>query len=171
MALTYNVYRNGEQVATEVAETTYTDTGLQPDTTYTYEVTAVNEWGKESPKSNAVEVKTDAIGVAEVTLDKNTLNLQVGATGQLNATVAPAEADQGVNWSSDNEEVATVDNTGLVTAVKEGSANITATSSEDNTKSASCAVTVSVPEPEAPQNLESTGKTEDSADLAWESGE
>lgn len=46
------------------------------------------------------------------------------ATVQLNATVEPATADQTVVWTSSNEDVATVDDTGLVTGVAEGSCSI-----------------------------------------------
>lgn len=59
MAVTYNVYRNGEKVASDLSEKTYTDTNLTPETTYTYHVTAENEYG-ESGESNSIEVTTDA---------------------------------------------------------------------------------------------------------------
>lgn len=60
----------------------------------------------------------------------STLNVNETApaeTAQLVATVAPAEADQDVTWSSSNTAVATVSNSGLVTAVRPGTAVITAT--------------------------------------------
>ena len=41
----YRIYRNGTAVATTAA-TTYTDTGLQPITTYTYTVTALRRGGQ-----------------------------------------------------------------------------------------------------------------------------
>ena len=59
----------------------------------------------------------------------------------LSATIKPANAtDQSIKWSSSNKKVATVDQSGLVTAVKKGSATITAKSS--NGKKATCKVTV-----------------------------
>ena len=62
---------------------------------------------------------------------------------QLTATVLPSFVEnKNVNWSSDNTSVATVSNTGYVTAVAEGTAHITATSVADGTKSATCTVTV-----------------------------
>ncbi len=42
----YNVYRDGAKIA-ETTSTTYTDTGLTPETTYTYEVSAVDTSGNE----------------------------------------------------------------------------------------------------------------------------
>jgi len=61
-----------------------------------------------------------------VTLDRNAIDLKVGATFQLQATIAPYNAtDQSVTWSSSDTRVATVDNNGLVTVVGPGSAAIT----------------------------------------------
>lgn len=59
MAITYNVYRNGEKVKSGLTEKTYTDTKLTPETAYTYHVTAENEHGESEP-SNTIEVTTDA---------------------------------------------------------------------------------------------------------------
>ena len=86
--------------------------------------------------------------VSDVTLNKESLELTEGKAETLAATVNPDDAsDKTVTWSSDNEEVATVDENGKVTAVKAGTANITATATNgtDDTaddKTATCAVTV-----------------------------
>ncbi|WP_402461518.1 alpha-L-arabinofuranosidase C-terminal domain-containing protein [Isoptericola aurantiacus] len=78
-----------------------------------------------------------------VTLDRSTLNLRVGGTGTLRATVTPITADdRSVTWSSDDDAVATVDAAGVVTAVADGAATITATSAYGT---ASATVTVSTP--------------------------
>lgn len=54
----------------------------------------------------------------------------VGATRQITATIEPADADdKTVTWSSSNESVATVDGNGLITFVGEGTATITAKTS------------------------------------------
>ncbi|MFK3936688.1 fibronectin type III domain-containing protein [Alkalihalobacillus sp. NPDC078783] len=60
MPITYNVYRNGEQIATGLSVTTYTDTGLNPSENYTYQVTAVNDIG-ESELSEGLVVETEAV--------------------------------------------------------------------------------------------------------------
>lgn len=151
MALTYNVYRDSTKVAEGITETSYQDTGLTPNTAYSYQVSAVNEYGEESELSASLSVTTDYSPVTSVSLDKTTLDLDTGSTGQLTATVNPSTANQQVTWISDDEAIATVDNNGLVTAVAEGTANIVATSVEDGTKTASCAVTVTNPVPEAPE--------------------
>ena len=73
------------------------------------------------------------------------MELIVGETGQLAATVAPADAtDKSVTWSSSNGSVASVDASGRVTAVSAGSATITV-KTEDGGKTATCAVTVKNP--------------------------
>jgi len=53
----YNVYRDGVKIA-ETTTNTYTDTGLQPGTTYTYEVSAVDTQNAEGPKSDPASATT-----------------------------------------------------------------------------------------------------------------
>lgn len=82
------------------------------------------------------------INVSSVALDKTTVNLKKGETVKLNATVAPADADnKEVTYASSNSAVAKVDNTGLVTALSSGEAVITVTT-KDGSKTASCKVAV-----------------------------
>ena len=88
----------------------------------------------------AVTVKAKVIAVTSVSLDKTTLDLTEGDTETLTATVGPDNAtDKTVTWSSSDNSVATVDDNGKVTAVKAGTATITAKAGD---KSATCAVTV-----------------------------
>lgn len=80
--------------------------------------------------------------VTAATLNKTTVSLEVGASETLNATVTPTDAaDKTGMWVSDKESIATVDSAGKVTAVAEGSANITFTT-KDGSFTAKCAVTV-----------------------------
>ena len=89
----------------------------------------------------------EIIPVSSISLDQSAVSLSVGGTETLTATVSPDDAsDKSVTWSSSDTTVATVEN-GVVTAVAEGTANITVTatngtddSSDD--KTATCAVTV-----------------------------
>ncbi|QKY69327.1 Ig domain-containing protein [Lentibacillus sp. CBA3610] len=68
-----------------------------------------------------------AVPVTGVSVEPNTASLYVGGTLQLNATVTPDNATTpNVTWSSSNNNVATVSETGLVTAVSPGFAIITA---------------------------------------------
>lgn len=88
-----------------------------------------------------VKEATGGTEVTSVTLNKATLNLEVGKTGKLTATVLPASAaDKSITWSSSKTDVASVSSNGTVTAKKAGTAVITATAT--NGKSASCTVTV-----------------------------
>jgi len=85
----------------------------------------------------------EAVAVESVSLDPEELSLNVGEEETLTATVLPEDAtNKSVSWSSSNEEVATVDQSGKVTAVAAGTAVITVTTT-DGEKEASCTVTVS----------------------------
>ncbi len=85
-------------------------------------------------------VASGEVAVESVTLDKETATIQKGKTLTLNATVKPDDADDPtVTWTSSKTDVATVDSDGVVTAVAEGTAIITAKAGE---KSATCTVTV-----------------------------
>ena len=80
--------------------------------------------------------------VESVTLDQDTLTLSVGENGTLTATVLPETAtNRDVTWTSNDPNIATVDENGNVTAVKAGKTTITVTTKEGSYK-ASCAVTV-----------------------------
>lgn len=78
--------------------------------------------------------------VSGITLDKNRLDMIIGETETLTATITPADADpkEPITWTTSDETIATVDG-GKVTAVKEGEATVTATS---DGKSATCIVKV-----------------------------
>lgn len=81
--------------------------------------------------------------VEKIELDKTEGILNVGNTVTITATVAPEEAtNPAVTWSSSDESVATVDETGKITAVAAGNATITATSEDDNSVSAGYELTV-----------------------------
>lgn len=83
------------------------------------------------------------IPVAQILLDRAAAELSEGDTLSLTATAAPEEAtDKGLVWSSSDDAIATVDQTGKVTAVKAGSAAITVTARDGSGVSATCAVTV-----------------------------
>jgi hypothetical protein len=77
-----------------------------------------------------------------VTLNVKTLSLNGGETGTLVATVLPeGSLNTAVTWSSDDVNIATVDENGVVTAVSDGIANITVTT-EDGGYTATCKVDV-----------------------------
>lgn len=81
----------------------------------------------------------EVIEVESVTVSETTVDLLVGASQNVTATVLPADAtDKAVTWMSSDNDVATVSN-GRITAVGSGTATITATASG---KSATVTVTV-----------------------------
>lgn len=113
----------------------------------TYNITGVyQQYGNNTkeilPRSAAdIEEVTSTVAVTGVTLDQSTLTMEVGDEVTLTATVAPANAtNKTVTWSSDDTDVATVDN-GVVTAVAAGTCAITVTTS-DGSFTATCDVTV-----------------------------
>lgn len=81
----------------------------------------------------------------ELTLDQTTLNLNQAETATLTVTGA-----EDVLWTSSDTNVATVDDTGLVTAGIPGTATITVTTA-DGSQSAACTVNVATPLPEPPK--------------------
>jgi len=56
-AVYYNIYRDNALIASS-SVTSYSDTGLSPSTTYTYNVSAVDSSGMESPKSSSASATT-----------------------------------------------------------------------------------------------------------------
>ena len=84
------------------------------------------------------------VPVSGVTLNHAALSLIAGGTEDLNAIVTPSNAtNKSVTWKSSDENVATVDRDGIVTAVGPGTCTITATS--NNGKTDTCTVTVTDP--------------------------
>ena len=87
-----------------------------------------------------IEKTEEKVSVESVKLDQSRLDLTVGETKSLTATVSPYHAtDKQVIWTSSAPEVASVNESGLVKAVKAGSATITATA---DGKKAECKVAV-----------------------------
>lgn len=90
-----------------------------------------------------------AIYVESVSLDKTELELSVGETATLTATVLPENATyKMVTWSSSDHSIATIAtfSNGVLAAVAPGTATITVTTL-DGGKTATCTVTVKEPEP------------------------
>ena len=102
-------------------------------------------WKQNKKPTPQPEPKPDPVPVVGVVLNKSTLELEIGETETLVATIQPVNADnKEVIWRSDNTGVATVDGSGVVKAISEGSTSISVTTVEGS-KVARCQVTVKKP--------------------------
>lgn len=82
------------------------------------------------------------VGVTGVTVAPKTSTVKMGATRNLTATVAPANAtNKAVTFASSDPLIATVSASGVVTPVAPGSATITVTTVDGSFKD-TCALTV-----------------------------
>lgn len=88
------------------------------------------------------EINDPFINVTEVSIDRSFITMAEGNVEKLNAVVNPSGAtDKRINWTSSNESVVTVDENGMLTAYKAGTAIVTATTEVGN-KSAISNITV-----------------------------
>jgi hypothetical protein len=101
--------------------------------------------------SGCVPPVPEVINVTGVSITEDDQSMKVDDTLQLTTVVTPEDADnKNITWVSDNPDVATVSEDGLVTALKTGVANITVTT-EDGAFTDSVKITVTKPyTPSAP---------------------
>ena len=102
--------------------------------------------GSNTSASCTITVKAPVVLVEGITLNATEQTLTEGETFALTASVTPENAtNKSLAWTSSDENVATVDANGLVTAVKEGTATITVKATDGSNTSASCTITVKAP--------------------------
>ena len=105
-------------------------------------ITVTTQDGAKTATS-VVTVNSSNVAVTSVSLSPASVSLAVGGTQQLTPTVLPANAtNKAVTYASNNTGVATVNASGLVTAVSNGTATITVTTANGN-KTSTAAITVS----------------------------
>ena len=126
---------------------------------YTFSVTAQDAVGAQKTASMKVNYAVDEAGnvsqsilssvnpqtikVTDISLNLSSLALKVGDYAQLIHTVEPANAaNRSVLWSSSHPSVATVDQTGLIEALGQGTAVITCTAKDGSGVYATCTITV-----------------------------
>lgn len=128
-AATASVDNNGKVTAVKAGSATITVTTTDGSKTATCSVTVNAK--QETPKE-----------VTGIAIDPATLEIKEGLTAQLKIVFTPADASSdNIKWKSTNTEAATVDGSGLVTALKEGKTRIVAT--VDGTQiEAICEITV-----------------------------
>jgi uncharacterized protein YjdB len=123
----------GSTTSTDAGSTTSTDAGSTTST----------DAGSEMA-TDAGAILATGLVVASTT--GATSITAIGGTLQLTATVVPSGAiNPGVTWTSGSPGVATVDSTGLVTAVGSGTTTITATATDGSGLTGALAVTVAIP--------------------------
>lgn len=88
------------------------------------------------------------IAVEDISLDKTSVELGYGQQLQLNVTFSPSNApEKGVIWTSSDVSVASVSQSGLITAMARGDCIITATSTDSPQANTCCRVVVGEPKP------------------------
>ena len=105
----------------------------------TVTITATSNNGKSA--TCAFTITPKIIDVISISLNKTEASIIAGSTVSLTPTVSPSEAtNKKVTWTSSDNSIATVSNTGVVTGIKAGTVTITAASNND--KKATCTVIV-----------------------------
>ena len=137
------VSASGKVTAVSAGTATITVVTEDGDFDATCEVTVT----EAEPSPSPTEPEPVTVDVTGVTLSEDTLELKEGESATLTATVEPEDAtNPKVSWSSDDPDVATVSDSGKVTAVSAGTATITVLT-EDGNFEAICEVTVTEAEP------------------------
>ncbi len=138
---------------------------LTKDTTIKAIVIGPGKEDSDIVEFNYTIEEPDPISVTGVSISESDRELEEGRTVQLTAQVEPENVtNNAVTWSSSDENVATVNETGLVTAVSAGTAEITVTTGDGNYKD-SITVTVKAA-PEEPSMIVSPPKVFASDDFS-----
>ena len=107
-------------------------------------ITVTTSDGNKKDVFNVTVKEKEIIKVTNITLSKDSLNLETGQSETITATITPDNAtDKTIKWSTNDSSIATVSD-GKITAIGAGTATITATSSDGN-KTATCIVKVTAP--------------------------
>lgn len=136
-------YNKGkESTAESVNAYGLTETEMQNSANFTFwDFNTV--WGINSNVNNGYPyLRAMVQGVTEIQLSDTSLTMLTGDTKQLTATILPETAtNKNYTWTSTDSSVASVSDTGLVTANGVGNTTIVVTAS-DNGATATCAVKV-----------------------------
>lgn len=138
----YDVFpSSGTYLKTELSN------GSSPATLKTWDGTN-NEYALSQIKmqSGIISFKVSGYEVESMAIDPAVIEeLGVGVTMQLTAVVTPSYAPTSLTWNSDNEQIATVDDNGVVKGISPGTCTITVNS--DNLQQGYCQVTVKALQP------------------------
>ncbi|MCF0074923.1 Ig-like domain-containing protein [Dyadobacter sp. CY261] len=112
-------------------------TGVAPGTA------TVTVTSQDGAKTASSVITASNVLLTSITLNKPAVTVGVGDTTTIKAAIAPLNAsNKTVVWSSSNPSVATVNATGIVTAVAVGTATVTATAQDAGGVSSGSAVTI-----------------------------
>ncbi|OEL06899.1 phage tail protein [Staphylococcus xylosus] len=139
MADILKIHKDNEVIATgqrgDDGKANVTISGLEANTTYS-KGTFKASWSNAQGESEKVDIEaftTNPIKVTGVSFDKESLELSVGDTETLVVNITPGTAtDKSVTYITSNEEVASIDNEGLVTALSPGTSEITVKTNDGN---------------------------------------
>ncbi|CAM4346963.1 Ig-like domain-containing protein [Zobellia nedashkovskayae] len=100
--------------------------------------------------NNGQEIETildfnvvEFIDIISITIEPASANISVDETRNLELVITPANAsNQNVSWSSSNEAIATVDATGLVTGISQGSVTIIASANDSSQVVGTASITI-----------------------------
>ena len=123
-----------------------TVTGLQEGTTI---VTDTYSWRWEKETKEYTITVNSAVAPTGISIIGEDTVKQFQTT-QLTANLTPADANGKVTWTSSNEQILSVDENGLVTGNRQGSATITASVQGANNKTLSATKTIEVVKNESP---------------------
>lgn len=120
-----------------------------------------NTWAIDETVSYPyLQWEAEIIPVSSLSLDKTTITIKKGETETIIPTLSPNNAtNKGLEWSSSNKNVATVEN-GVVTAIAKGTAIISATTKDGSNLTKTCAVTVVADDEEPSIDVEDTDITQ-----------
>ena len=147
-SIVFTLFGTNENNASIMLDATLKGTDIEfiADTSNEYcFIKSYNTWGKLSDNTfriKGITIKEEPKPIETIILNKTDITLTKGTSETLQAIINPSDTtdDKTLKWTSRNPDVATVDNTGKVTAVGGGTATITVKS--QNGKEASCEVKV-----------------------------
>ena len=144
--ITYQYYigttKDNQKLVEAKTANTITYDNLQANTKYIVKVQTKDKM--ENVGTIEKEITTASpILVNEMTLDKENEKIGSNNTLQITATIKPENADdKSLTWSSSDDTIATVSNTGLVTPKKEGNVIITCTTNDGSNISKTCNIQI-----------------------------
>ena len=115
----------------------------------------------DSSVYGTVNITVNAVPVASITLNETSYTMVVEGTLQLTTIITPNTAtNDAINWESSDEDVASVSETGLVTAVAIGGATITATAADGSGVYAQCVITVNAKPATTDYSIDASSQTQ-----------